>query len=154
MHFSLGDGEPTCAIEMAGIVTLQVGVIKNGVELFDMRAPIVIPSPRETRYPDQVIFHGISVDPYGEQQKANATVSLSMGTDPILTSSDKLHVRRKLGYALLVQARLFARAAQHAHGRRAYRDQSESSFPPTNYIFRSLHHRFSPLQTIRKPTFL
>ena len=38
--------------------------------------PDVIPSPTEVQYRSQVIFHGLSVDPYGEQQKANATVCL------------------------------------------------------------------------------
>lgn len=57
------------------MASTKVEVIKNGVELFDMRAPIVTPSPTEVQYRNQVIFHGLSVDPYGEQQKVNATVS-------------------------------------------------------------------------------
>ena len=40
LHFSEADGEPTTAIEMAGIVTLRVNVIKRGVQLLSMTAPI------------------------------------------------------------------------------------------------------------------
>ncbi|KAI0153673.1 Acetamidase/Formamidase [Pestalotiopsis sp. NC0098] len=93
IHFSLGDGEPSCAIEMAGIATLKVEVIKNGVELFDMRAPIVTPSPTEVQYRNQVIFHGLSADPYGEQQKANATTSY------MHAANSAMNYLGKLGYS-------------------------------------------------------
>lgn len=50
LHFSQGDGEPTCAIEMAGIATLKVAVIPDGIESLGLRSPMVIPSPAEPLY--------------------------------------------------------------------------------------------------------
>ncbi|KAK6210512.1 hypothetical protein LQW54_006120 [Pestalotiopsis sp. IQ-011] len=72
---------------------LEAAVIKDGVELFDMRAPIVTPSPTEVQYRNQVIFHGLSVDPYGEQQKANATTSY------MHASNSATNYLGKLGYS-------------------------------------------------------
>lgn len=50
------------AIEIAGITTLQVGIIKGGVEKFDMKMPIFIPSPIDPVYSNKLVFEGIGVD--------------------------------------------------------------------------------------------
>ncbi|GFZ51248.1 Formamide amidohydrolase [Saitozyma sp. JCM 24511] len=75
LHFSQGDGEPTCALEMAGTVTLKCTVLKSGMEKLKLKAPIVLPSPAEPLYRNQVVFHGLSVDEDGVQQKSSLTTA-------------------------------------------------------------------------------
>ncbi|RSH87159.1 hypothetical protein EHS25_003650 [Saitozyma podzolica] len=75
LHFSQGDGEPTCALEMAGTVTLRCTVLKSGMEKLKLKAPIVLLSPAEPLYRNQVVFHGLSVDEDGVQQKSSLTTA-------------------------------------------------------------------------------
>jgi formamidase len=65
LHFSQGDGEPTCAIEMAGIATLKCTILPDGVRKLGLKSPIVLPSPAEPLYRQQVVFRGLSVDKNG-----------------------------------------------------------------------------------------
>ncbi|MCO5566628.1 hypothetical protein L7F22_020305 [Adiantum nelumboides] len=103
LHFSQGDGELSfCgAIEMAGITTLKVDLIKNGVEKFAMTMPIFLPSPIDPIYAEkvcptpllpraeicspssaQLVFQGISVDLHngtGKQESMDATLAFKVG---------------------------------------------------------------------------
>lgn len=71
LHFSQGDGEISfCgAIEMAGVVTINFKVMKNGVRDLGMKSPIYLPGPVEPHYgPGRYLtFEGFSVDEHGKQ---------------------------------------------------------------------------------------
>lgn len=65
LHFSQGDGEVSfCgAVEMAGIITLKVSIIPDGVrKMGDLTMPIFLPSPIDPKYGSQVRFSGVGVD--------------------------------------------------------------------------------------------
>ncbi|KZF21886.1 Acetamidase/Formamidase [Xylona heveae TC161] len=79
LHFSEGDGEISfCgAIEMAGIITLKMSVMKNGMADLGLKSPIYIPGPVEPHYgPGRYLtFEGFSVDEHGKQHYMDATVA-------------------------------------------------------------------------------
>lgn len=60
-HFCQSDGEPTTAIEMPGVVTLRVRVVKDGVSRLGLTAPMYQTSPAEPSYPNKLVFTGLSV---------------------------------------------------------------------------------------------
>ena len=85
LHFSQGDGEISfCgAIEMAGIITLKLTVMKNGIEdLGGMKSPLFLPGPVEPHYgPGRYLtFEGFSVDERGKQHYMDATVAYRQAT--------------------------------------------------------------------------
>ncbi|KAJ8113748.1 hypothetical protein ONZ43_g5084 [Nemania bipapillata] len=71
LHFSQGDGEISfCgAIEMAGVITINFKVIKNGVKDLGLKSPIYIPGPVEPHFGAgrHIYFEGFSVDEHGKQ---------------------------------------------------------------------------------------
>lgn len=79
LHFSQGDGEISfCgAIEMAGVITINFKVIKNGMAEMGLKSPIYIPGPVEPQFgPGRYIyFEGFSVDEKGKQHYLDATVA-------------------------------------------------------------------------------
>ncbi|CAK4032157.1 formamidase [Lecanosticta acicola] len=79
LHFSQGDGEISfCgAIEMAGVITINFKVIKNGMKDLGLKSPIYIPGPVEPQFgPGRYIyFEGFSVDEKGKQHYMDATVA-------------------------------------------------------------------------------
>ncbi|OMP81595.1 putative formamidase [Diplodia seriata] len=79
LHFSQGDGEISfCgAIEMAGVITLKLSVMKGGVAQLGMKSPIYQPGPVEPQFgPGRYIyFEGFSVDEHGKQHYMDATVA-------------------------------------------------------------------------------
>ncbi|KIY64185.1 Acetamidase/Formamidase [Cylindrobasidium torrendii FP15055 ss-10] len=75
LHFSEADGEPTAAIEMAGILTMTVSVIKRGVKELGFTSPVYMTSPREVIYRKQLTFTGICVSPNGVQHFSDATLA-------------------------------------------------------------------------------
>ncbi len=79
LHFSQGDGEISfCgAIEMAGEITINFSVIKNGMADLGLKSPIYIPGPVEPQFgPGRYIyFEGFSVDEHGKQHYLDATVA-------------------------------------------------------------------------------
>ncbi|EFX05585.1 formamidase [Grosmannia clavigera kw1407] len=79
LHFSQGDGEISfCgAIEMAGIITINFKVIKNGMADLSLKSPIYIPGPVEPQFgPGRYIyFEGFSVDQNGKQHYMDVTVA-------------------------------------------------------------------------------
>lgn len=84
LHFSQGDGEIAfCgAIEMAGVITLKLSVMKNGVEDLGMKSPLFLPGPVEPHYgPGRYLtFEGFSVDENGKQHYLDATVAYRQTT--------------------------------------------------------------------------
>ena len=81
LHFSQGDGEISfCgAIEMAGIITVKLNVMKGGMKKLDMKSPLFLPGPVEPHYgPGRYLtFEGFSVDEHGKQHSMDATVACS-----------------------------------------------------------------------------
>ncbi|PGH16605.1 hypothetical protein AJ79_01712 [Helicocarpus griseus UAMH5409] len=79
LHFSQGDGEISfCgAIEMAGIITVKLSVIKSGMAEMGMKSPIFHPGPVEPQFgPGRYLtFEGFSVDHTGKQHYLDATVA-------------------------------------------------------------------------------
>ncbi|AEO67692.1 uncharacterized protein THITE_2129545 [Thermothielavioides terrestris NRRL 8126] len=84
LHFSQGDGEISfCgAIEMAGIITINFQVIKNGMAGLGLRSPVYIPGPVEPQFgPGRYIyFEGFSVDEAGRQHYMDVTVAYRQAT--------------------------------------------------------------------------
>ncbi|KAH0436856.1 hypothetical protein CcaCcLH18_04182 [Colletotrichum camelliae] len=79
LHFSQGDGEISfCgAIEMAGVITINFKVVKNGVADLGLKSPIYIPGPVEPQFGPgrQIYFEGFSVDEHGKQHYMDVTVA-------------------------------------------------------------------------------
>ena len=84
LHFSQGDGEISfCgAIEMAGVITVKLSVMKSGVRDLDMKSPLFLPGPVEPHYgPGRYLtFEGFSVDEKGKQHYMDATVAYRQAT--------------------------------------------------------------------------
>ncbi|KAL7619979.1 hypothetical protein AAE478_010527 [Parahypoxylon ruwenzoriense] len=84
LHFSQGDGEISfCgAIEMAGIITINFKVMKNGVADLGLKSPIYIPGPVEPQFgPGRCIyFEGFSVDEHGKQHYMDVAVAYRQTT--------------------------------------------------------------------------
>ncbi|KAK8091820.1 formamidase [Apiospora hydei] len=84
LHFSQGDGEISfCgAIEMAGIITINFKVLKNGVANLGLKSPIYIPGPVEPQFsPGRTLyFEGFSVDEHGKQHYMDVTVAYRQTT--------------------------------------------------------------------------
>ncbi|EME41961.1 hypothetical protein DOTSEDRAFT_72909 [Dothistroma septosporum NZE10] len=79
LHFSQGDGEISfCgAIEIAGVITINFKVIKNGMADLGLKSPIYIPGPVEPQFGPgrHIYFEGFSVDSDGKQHYLDATVA-------------------------------------------------------------------------------
>ncbi|MCJ1362279.1 hypothetical protein MMC16_001382 [Acarospora aff. strigata] len=84
LHFSQGDGEISfCgAIEMAGVITLKLSVMKNGMANLGMKSPLFLPGPVEPHYgPGRYLtFEGFSVDENGKQHFLDATIAYRQTT--------------------------------------------------------------------------
>ncbi|KAK6851948.1 formamidase-like protein [Apiospora arundinis] len=84
LHFSQGDGEISfCgAIEMAGIITINFKVIKNGMANLGLKSPIYIPGPVEPQFsPGRTLyFEGFSVDEHGKQHYMDVAVAYRQTT--------------------------------------------------------------------------
>jgi len=84
LHFSQGDGEISfCgAIEIAGVITVKLTVIKNGMADLGMKSPLFLPGPVEPHYgPGRYLtFEGFSVDEHGKQHYLDATVAYRQTT--------------------------------------------------------------------------
>ncbi|KAK4156833.1 formamidase [Chaetomidium leptoderma] len=84
LHFSQGDGEISfCgAIEMAGVITVNLKLIRNGVADLRLKSPIYIPGPVEPQFgPGRYIyFEGFSVDERGRQHYMDVTVAYRQTT--------------------------------------------------------------------------
>lgn len=84
LHFSQGDGEISfCgAIEMPGIITVKLTVMKNGMADLGMKSPMFLPGPVEPHYgPGRYLtFEGFSVDENGKQHYLDATVAYRQTT--------------------------------------------------------------------------
>ncbi|OHX00260.1 formamidase [Colletotrichum incanum] len=92
-----GDGEISfCgAIEMAGVITINFKVIKNGVADLGLKSPIYIPGPVEPQFGPgrHIYFEGFSVDEHGKQHYMDITVAYRQ------TSLRVIEYLRRFGYS-------------------------------------------------------
>jgi len=83
-HILEGDGEISfCgAIEMAGVITINFKVMKNGMADLGMKSPLYLPGPVEPHYsPSRYLtFEGFSVDSHGKQHYMDVTVAYRQTT--------------------------------------------------------------------------
>ncbi|GJC87369.1 putative formamidase C869.04 [Colletotrichum liriopes] len=97
LHFSQGDGEISfCgAIEMAGVITINFKVIKNGIADLGLKSPIYIPGPVEPQFGPgrHIYFEGFSVDEHGKQHYMDVTVAYRQ------TSLRVIEYLRRFGYS-------------------------------------------------------
>lgn len=93
LHFSIGDGEPTCAIEMAGIMTMKCHIIAAGMDTLGFTAPVVIPSVVDHFYQARLAFHGLSVSDQGMQHLSNPM------TGYIQAASAAMKYLQRFGYS-------------------------------------------------------
>ncbi|KAJ2900475.1 putative formamidase, partial [Zalerion maritima] len=97
LHFSQGDGEISfCgAIEMAGVITVNFKVVKNGMADLGLKSPIYLPGPVEPQFgPGRYIyFEGFSVDEHGKQHYMDVTVAYRQ------TSLRCIEYLRRFGYS-------------------------------------------------------
>lgn len=80
---------------MAGIITINFKVIKNGMADLGMKSPIYIPGPVEPQFgPGRYIyFEGFSVDEHGKQHYMDVTVAYRQTTLRKTPSSLSRHVK-------------------------------------------------------------
>lgn len=109
LHFSQGDGEPTCALEIAGIATLRTTVLPGGVAKLGLKSPMVIPSPAEPLYRDQLVFHGLSVDREGTQQRSDLTTSFVQAASHAMEYLQKFGYSHEQAYMIMAVAPVEAR---------------------------------------------
>lgn len=79
MRAAEGDGEISfCgAIEMAGVITINFKVMKNGVSDLGLKSPIYMPGPVEPQFGPgrHIYFEGFSVDSHGKQHYMDVTTA-------------------------------------------------------------------------------
>lgn len=97
LHFSQGDGEISfCgAIEMAGIITINFKVVRNGMADLGLKSPIYIPGPVEPQFGAgrHIYFEGFSVDEHGKQHYMDVAVAYRQ------TSLRCIEYLRRFGYS-------------------------------------------------------
>ncbi|KAF2972000.1 hypothetical protein GQX73_g1584 [Xylaria multiplex] len=97
LHFSQGDGEISfCgAIEMAGVITINFKVVKNGMVDLGLKSPIYIPGPVEPQFGAgrHIYFEGFSVDEHGKQHYMDVAVAYRQ------TSLRCIEYLRRFGYS-------------------------------------------------------
>ncbi|KAG7113402.1 putative formamidase like protein [Verticillium longisporum] len=97
LHFSQGDGEISfCgAIEMAGVITINFKVIRDGMATLGLKSPIYIPGPVEPQFGPgrHIYFEGFSVDEHGKQHYMDVTVAYRQ------TSLRCIEYLRRFGYS-------------------------------------------------------
>ncbi|CAK4010672.1 Acetamidase Formamidase [Lecanosticta acicola] len=109
LHFFQGDGEPTCAIEMAGIVTMKCSILPRGMEELGFKCPVVIPSPAEPLYRQQVEFHGLSIDAAGNQHRSGLTTAYVQAASNAMEYLEKFGYSHEQAYTLLATAPIESR---------------------------------------------
>ena len=67
---------------MAGVITINFKVMKNGVADLGMKSPLYLPGPVEPHYgPGRYLtFEGFSVDQHGKQHYMDVTVAYRQTT--------------------------------------------------------------------------
>lgn len=104
LHFSMGDGEITAAVEMAGWIHVGVDVIRDGMQRYGVHTPIFKPSPEPQGGRDYLTFLGLSVDDDLQQHFMDATLSFRQACLAAIAYLEKLGYSRQQAYMLLASA--------------------------------------------------
>ncbi|WWC59393.1 uncharacterized protein I303_101948 [Kwoniella dejecticola CBS 10117] len=115
LHFCQSDGEPTTAIEMAGIATLRVNVIPQGVRQLCMRSPMFRTSPTEPIYRDKICFTGLSVDRNGKQTDQHGLLAYRNAAFQAIEYLESFGYTREQAYILLSAAPIESRVIATAN---------------------------------------
>ncbi|WRT64916.1 uncharacterized protein IL334_001855 [Kwoniella shivajii] len=114
-HFCQSDGEPTTAIEMAGIVTLRVNIIPQGVQQLCMKSPMYRTSPSEPIYRDRLCFTGLSVDKDGNQTNQSGLLAYRNAAFQAIEYLISFGYTREQAYILLSAAPIDSRVVATAN---------------------------------------
>ncbi|WVQ69097.1 uncharacterized protein L199_007310 [Kwoniella botswanensis] len=114
-HFCQSDGEPTTAIEMAGIVTLRVNIIPQGVHQLRMASPMYRTSPSEPIYRDKLCFTGLSVDRDGNQTNQDGLLAYRNAAFQAIEYLESFGYSREQAYILLSAAPIESRVVATAN---------------------------------------
>ncbi|KAL1407738.1 hypothetical protein Q8F55_007172 [Vanrija albida] len=104
LHFCEADGEPTTAIEMPGVVTLRVNLIRGGIRALGIHTPMYETSPSEVLYRNRLVFTGLSVTPEGEQTDRDGMVSYRNAAFSAMQYLGKMGYSREQAYVLMSAA--------------------------------------------------
>jgi formamidase len=109
LHFSMGDGEITAAVEMAGWINIGVDLIKGGMDRYGIQCPIFKPSPSQSSHRDYLTFQGLSVDQSNHQHFLDATLSFREACRAAIGYLEKVGFSRSQAYMLLACAPIQSR---------------------------------------------
>jgi formamidase len=104
LHFCEADGEPTTAIEMPGVVTLRVNLIRGGIRALGIHTPMYETSPSEVLYRNRLVFTGLSVTPEGEQTDRDGMVSYRNAAFSAMQYLGKMGYSREQAHVLMSAA--------------------------------------------------
>lgn len=108
LHFSMGDGEITAAVEMAGWIEIGVDLIKGGMDRYGIQCPVFKPSPQPSQR-DYLTFQGLSVDESDHQHLLDATLSFRQACRAAIGYLEKAGYSRSQAYMLLACAPIQSR---------------------------------------------
>lgn len=100
LHFSMGDGEITAAVEMYGWIDLGLDLIKGGVDRYGIQTPIFKPAQRRLNDQRHLTFHGLSVDDAGRQHILDATLSFRQACRNAINYLERFGYSRSQAYML------------------------------------------------------
>lgn len=109
LHFSMGDGEITAAVEMAGWIDIGVDLIKQGMDRYGIQCPVFKPSPKQSLHRDYLTFQGLSVDEKNDQHFMDATLSFRQACRAAIGYLEKFGYSRSQAYMLLACAPIQSR---------------------------------------------
>ncbi|KAK8846864.1 hypothetical protein IAR55_005954 [Kwoniella newhampshirensis] len=115
LHFCQSDGEPTTAIEMAGIITLRVNIIPDGVAQLGLKAPMFTTSPSEPIYGERICFTGLGVGPDGVQSNQSGSIAYRSAAFQAISYLRKFGYTREQAYILLAAAPIESRVVATAN---------------------------------------
>jgi len=104
LHFSMGDGEITAAVEMAGWIDVGVDVIKDGMNRYGIETPLFNPSPKSPSTSGYLTFQGLSIDDDGSQRLFDATLSFRQACRAAISYLGRFGYTREQAYMLLACA--------------------------------------------------
>lgn len=106
IHFSQGDGEIAfCGgIEMSGIITCKVRLLKGGVSRYAMKNPFFVPGPVEPRYNKYLTFEGIPVDQRGTQHFLDPRIGFRNACLNAINYLERQGYTREQAYVILSAA--------------------------------------------------
>ena len=103
LHFSQGDGKITGlgGVRMAGWVDLRCSIVPDGMARWGIESPVIFPGTIRTRYEDQFMFTGVSVDETGRQHYLDPTVAYRQACRSAIRYLQRLGYSAEQSYMIL-----------------------------------------------------